>query len=160
MTALHAMRPEVYAAVMPRAIAAYAEDNVAAGRWPAEGALARSQADFDALLPQGQATPDNHFVEILDAPGGRTVGFLWFAVVERHRESSAFVYEIEIEPESRRRGHARAALRALEPIVRSLGLAQIGLHVFGHNAGAQALYRSLGYAVTSLNLSKSLDGGA
>ncbi len=37
------------------------------------------------------------------------------------------------------------------------GLSGIALHVFAHNAEAQALYRSLGYNVASMNMLKPLD---
>ena len=159
MTALMPMRPEVFAAYLPQAVARYADDNVASGRWTADEALARSQADFDALLPQGLGTPDNHLYEIQAMPDGQTVGFIWFAVVDRQGRRSAFVYDVEIEAAFRRRGPARAAFRALEPIVRALGLSQIGLHVFGHNPGALALYGALGYGVTGLNMQKTLPPG-
>jgi len=156
MTALVPMRQEAFAAYQESAIVGYAEDNVAAGRWPADDAVARSRADFANSLPQGLATPDNHLFEIKDDPDGPTVGVIWFAVIEKNGIRSAFVYDVEVAPEFRRRGHARAAFEALEPIVRSLGLSSIGLHVFGHNPGAQALYQSLGYGVTGVNMLKAL----
>ena len=40
--------------------------------------------------------------------------------------------------------------------MQALGVQRIGLHVFGHNTGAQALYARLGYGVTGLNLLKPL----
>lgn len=156
MTTLVPMRQEVFTAYRDAAIAGYAKDNVASGRWPAEGALARSRADFEESLPQGLATPDNFLFEIKGEPDGPTVGFIWFAVVEKNGIRSAFVYDVEVRPEFRRQGHARAAFKAIEPLVRGLGLCSIGLHVFGHNPGAQALYSSLGYGVTGTNMLKVL----
>jgi RimJ/RimL family protein N-acetyltransferase len=44
----------------------------------------------------------------------------------------------------------------LESIVGALGLGRIGLHVFRHNPGAQALYEKLGYEVTGTNMQKRL----
>jgi ribosomal protein S18 acetylase RimI-like enzyme len=58
--------------------------------------------------------------------------------------------------EFRRRGHASAALTELEPIARGLGLSGIGLHVFGHNAAARALYGKLVHAITGVNMLKPL----
>jgi ribosomal protein S18 acetylase RimI-like enzyme len=154
------MRTAIFPDYMLSSVAAYAEENVASGRWPREGALERSRADFEVLLPQGLATP-NHFVfEIMarnvGADSCTPVGVLWFAVEERHGVRSAFVYDVEIKTEFRRQGHARRAFQALELLVRELGLASIGLHVFAHNPGAQALYESLGYRVNSLNMTKHL----
>ncbi len=156
MTILVPMSAEAYPQYRERAVAGYADDNVAAGRWPAEGALARSQADFDSSLPQGLQTPDNYIFEIKSTEAGPTVGFIWFAVIEKNGLQSAYVYDVEINTQFRRQGHARAAFEALEPIVKRLGLSSIGLHVFGHNPGAQALYDSLGYGVTGINMAKHL----
>jgi RimJ/RimL family protein N-acetyltransferase len=154
------MSAAVYANYVEAAVAGYADDNVASGRWPADGALARSRADFDAYLPQGLETPDNYLFEIRGAGKGLTVGSIWFAVREEHGLRTAFVYDVEVKPESRRQGYATAAFRALEPLVRDLGLTSIGLHVFGHNTGAQALYGKLGYEVTGVNMQKRLEGGS
>lgn len=156
MTTLVPMRQEAFAAYLESAAAGYAEDNVASGRWPLEGALARALADFENSLPRGLATPDNFLFEIQRELDGPTVGFLWFAVLEKNGIRSAFVYDVEVKPEFRRQGHARAAFQALEPLVRDLGLSSIGLHVFGHNPEALALYHSLGYGVTGLNMLKAI----
>ena len=37
-----------------------------------------------------------------------------------------------------------------------MGLQSIGLHVFSQSVGAQALYMSLGYQVTGINMLKQL----
>ena len=160
MTTLAPMSAAYYARWRETAAADYAEDNVAAGRWPAEGALERSRREFDELLPQGLATPDNFLFEIRDAEGGASVGSIWFAIVERGSERHAFVYDVVVDPAQRRRGHALRAFEALEPRVRALGLSRIGLHVFGNNPGAQALYRRLGYGVTGINMVKQLEAPA
>lgn len=156
MTVISPMRPEFYGHYLQAAIAGYAEDNVASGRWPREGALERSRLDFERSLPQGLATPDNHLFEIKTDANGPTIGAIWFAVQEKHGFRSAFVYDVEIEPQWRRHGHAMRAFVALELLVRALGLASIGLHVFGHNPGAQAMYAKLGYRVTGVNMAKCL----
>jgi ribosomal protein S18 acetylase RimI-like enzyme len=156
MTTLVPMSSMIYGQYLDAAIKAYAEENVESGRWPEEGALQRSRDDFNSSLPQGLNTPDNYLFEIKSVKTGPTLGFIWFAVVERHGLKSAFVYDVEVKPEFRRQGHARAAFEALEPLVTELGLSSIGLHVFGHNPGAQALYDELGYKVTGINMLKHL----
>jgi ribosomal protein S18 acetylase RimI-like enzyme len=55
-----------------------------------------------------------------------------------------------------RRGHARAALAALEAVAREHGITTLALNVFGSNHGAQELYRSVGYVVTSMSMQKEL----
>jgi len=158
VTILVPMSPESYRAYREATIAAYAEDNIAAGRWLRDTALLQSRANFDSLLPQGLATPDNYLFEIRATPAGTPVGSIWFAVEARHGVRSAYVYDVEINAESRRAGHATRAFAALEPVVRDLGISSIGLHVFGHNLGAQALYAKLGYGVTGINMVKHLGG--
>lgn len=155
MTVLVPLRAELFADVVEASIAAYADDSVAAGRWPRAGALERSRNEFLNLLPQGLATPDNHWFEIRAGAEGPRVGHLWFAV-QQQGQCTAFVYDVEVLPAHRRQGHARRAFEALELLAAEWGAAHIGLHVFGFNGPAQALYRSLGYVVTSLNMSKPL----
>ena len=156
MTLLIPMRPGSYPAYLAAAIAGYAQDNVAVGRWPQAGAAERSRADFESLLPLGLATPDNHLFEMLVAEDGPAVGMLWLAIERKHGFTSGFVYDVEVQPAHRRQGHALRAFRALEPIAAALGATSIGLHVFGSNAPAQALYRRLGYGVTGVNMLKLL----
>ena len=151
------MRAEVFAAYLDSSVAGYARDNIDAGRWPIEGAMERSRADFDSLLPDGLATPDNYLFEIQDGAGGATVGYLWFAVIVKHGLRGAYVYDLEVHPDHRRQGHAKRAFQALEARVAALGLTSIGLHVFGHNPGAQSLYSQLGYTVTGINMIKQID---
>ena len=49
MTVLAPMRQEVYPAYLQSSVADYADDNVAAGRWPAQGCVERSLAEFETL---------------------------------------------------------------------------------------------------------------
>ncbi len=156
MTRLVPMRAETFARYKAAEVASFAEDNVSCGRWLAEGALARSLAEFDELLPQGAATPHNHLLEILESEHGPDVGSLWFAVEEREGQKIAFIYDIQVKAEFRRRGHAKRALAELEPMVKALGLARISLHVSGRNPEAQALYGQLGFAVMGISMSKAL----
>ena len=153
------MHPDGFAQYRQTAACGYAQDNIDSGRWPKAGALQRAYEDFDASLPQGLSTPDHFLYAICLQSTGVAVGILWFAIVVKNGLRSGFVYDVEIQPGLRRHGYARAAFSALEPIAVGLGLSSIGLHVFAHNSGAQALYRSLGYDVTGINMRKPLGGG-
>ncbi|MEO8310435.1 MAG: GNAT family N-acetyltransferase [Caldimonas sp.] len=155
-TALRPMQPETYATYLEAAIAGYAEENVSAGRWSEVEALARSREDFHSLLPNGLATPDNRLLEILDEGDGAVVGFVWCAIQRKHGSCSAYVFDLEIKPEHRRKGHALRALKALELDAVKTGAGSIGLNVFANNLGAQALYRKLGYVPTNFNMRKPL----
>ncbi len=149
------MNERAFRAFLHAAVESYAEENVSAGRWPAEGALERSQASFAQLLPQGPATPDHHLFEILADDAG-VVGSLWYGVYSEGEQRQVHIYDVRVHPAHRRRGYATAAFAAMEAQVRALGIDRIGLHVFAHNAGAQALYARLGYSTVSHNLVKSL----
>lgn len=158
VTALRPMRPETYPAYLEAAIAGYARDNVAAGRWPEVGALERSREDFESLLPAGLDTPDHFLFEILEADAGPLVGFVWYAIERKHGSCGAYVYDLEVKAEHRRQGHALRALRALESLAAASGADALGLNVFADNLGAQELYRRLGYVTTNFNMRKSLRG--
>jgi len=150
------MRTEAFDSFAKEAIAGYASDNVQSGRWPSELALERSRAEFHSFLHQGLQTP-NHFVfEIQHHPTGEPVGVLWFAIVESGGVRSGYVYNIRIKPEFRGRGYAKAALDLIEKFAVSKGLFSLALHVFSFNTGAQALYRSIGYGISGMNMFKPL----
>jgi len=140
---------------LPGTIAGYAAEHVRSGRWSGDEALVRSREEHERLLPQGLATPDHHLCNIVPAGGGQAVGMLWFQAMQKPTPS-AFVYNIEIYPEFRRRGYAEQAMLELEEEARRLGLTGIRLHVFGHNTAARPLYDKLGYVPTNINMLKEL----
>jgi RimJ/RimL family protein N-acetyltransferase len=144
-----------YEVWLPRAIAEYAEENVASGRWSADEAPERSRTDFAQLLPQGIATPSHRIWSIVRTSDREPVGVLWINVVEKPTPR-AFIYNIEIFPAFRRNGFATQAMLRLEDEAKRLGLDRIGLHVFGHNTAARPLYEKLGYVATNINMSKGL----
>lgn len=156
MTILSPMRQEAYEAFFESSVSLNAQDNVASGNWPAEGAIERSRAELKAFLPQGFATPHCYLYEIKAVVDGPTIGTIWFGVIERGGTRSACVCHVEIYPEWRRQGYAFKAFQALEPIVTPLGITSIGLHVFRHNTAAQKLYAKLGYGVFGYNMVKQL----
>ena len=152
---LVAMSREAFAAFTAEANEAYAQDHVLAGNWPAGEALAKAKAQLEQLLPQGFDTPDHWFYEVHD-PSGTSVGGVWFGIVGVGEARAGYVYNIRIRPDQRRKGYGRAALLALEALAARLELPALRLNVFGHNPGAETLYRSLGYKVTSATMRKAL----
>ena len=134
----------------------YAKDHVDAGNWDAEGALERSQKEFDELLPQGVESPNQHLYSICNGEAATNIGIIWFAVRDEPTGKVAFVYDFELKPEFRGKGYGAAALRAIEPKVQELGLQKISLHVFGKNKVAWHLYEKVGYEVTNVLMSKEL----
>lgn len=140
---------------LPQAIVGYAHEHVADGSWSEEEAVEKSRAEHEKLLPQGLATPENHLWTITRSSDRKAVGLLWVHMRQTPRPH-AFIYNIEIHPDFRRRGYAEAAMKELETVAGRLGAESIRLHVFGHNAVARRLYEKLGYEPTNIVMAKSL----
>ncbi len=149
------MTAEQFEAWLPGTIAGYAAEHVHTGRWSEDEALGLSREEHDRLLPQSLATPDHRLWNIVPAGGGEPVGILWIQVMQKPTPS-AFVYNIEVFPQFRRRGYAEQAMLKLVEEARRLGLEGIRLHVFGHNSAARPLYEKLGYVPTNINMLKRL----
>ena len=157
-TTLVPMTETQFEAYLEAAIPAYAADKVASGQWAEEEALESSRRSYAELLPRGPATP-GHRLYVLQDEQGAEVGVVWIGEHAEATRRVAFVYDVAVHQEYRRRGHAERAFLALEEVVRSLGLTGIGLHVFGHNAAARALYAKLGYRETNVNMFKEVGQG-
>ncbi len=159
MVTLQPMTPAEYEPWLKAGIQEYADEKVRAGNWSADEALERSAEEHRKLLPQGLDTPDSYLYTIMadSSPGAglTAVGMVWLAVPP-WKPPVAFIYDFLIYEPYRRRGYASQALAALEEKVRALGLDTIGLHVFGHNHAARALYEKAGYVVTNINMTKKL----
>jgi hypothetical protein len=68
-----------------------------------------------------------------------------------------WIYDIRVRPEFRRSGLGRALLGKAGEWAGEVGLAQVGLHVFGNNTAAINLYTSSGYQTIYSYLQKDLD---
>ena len=130
----------------------YAADKTASGAWAEADALRLAEESLDTLLPQGLATPQHYFHTLCRKTDAHPVGHLWFALETTH----AYLYDIVIHEEFRGLGLGRAAMERLEEAVIALGVTTIKLHVFGRNRTAHALYSSLGYETTDVNMRKQL----
>ena len=137
-----------------RAVADYADDKRRALDLTPKDALALSEESFAQLLPQGTDTPDHHILRA--RAGGEAVGMVWVALRQAHGRTECFIYDIVVEEAHRRKGHGRAILAAVDRLAAGLGADRVGLHVFGDNPGAIALYRSAGYRVTDLTMVRPL----
>lgn len=154
-------RPDLYLQPMPhsafgefrqRSIEGYADDLHRHDGAPASSHLHAAARSFDSLLPQGMDTPGQHMLHIRLPMLRSPVGVLWYEC-ETHE---AFINELEIAPQHRRQGHARAALKLLQAQLRAQGVTRLELSVFAHNRTARAFYRTLGFSLSSLTLGKAL----
>ena len=91
---------------------------------------------------------------------GAVVGWCWGQVLSRpDGRRDLLVYELEVEPAERRRGHGRAHVEAALECAAALGLGKVWLLTGEGNEAAGALYRSLGGAeVRQLLFSWRVDG--
>lgn len=131
----------------------FAEELISAGM-ERQQALERSRTMMGELLPSGLESPGMafHVAEV----DGQPVGDLWLST----GDTMAFVYNIEVRPEQRRRGYGAQIMTAAARLCRDLGHPVLGLNVFAHNPNARALYDKLGYQVTHDYLTFDVPDGA
>ena len=156
MIRLRPMNEDEFADYMKSSIQAYAQGHVEAGNADPAEALRFAEADYKRLLPDGISSPHQHLLTVVEESSGSRAGMVWFAAGERGKPDNAFIYDLQIEPDFRRRGYGEAAMKEVESQVRKLGASRIALHVFGHNHGARDLYEKLGYDITSIGMLKQL----
>ena len=152
MITLVAMTSGEFDAFLKICIPQFATNKVRSGNWPELGAFERSRQEFVQLLPQGLATPHHHFFAVIQASPRERLGWLWLMV----EKQDAFIYEIIIDEPYRRQGYGQKTMQLAEREAKRLGATKMGLHVFGFNHTARALYEKLGYAITNINMSKTL----
>ena len=156
MLELRPMTSESFQRFLDHSVPQYAAEKVRSGEWSAQGAQGRGEGEFRMLLPGGTDIPDHFLFHLHDAHAGLDVGVLWYTLRNNPQGVSAFVYEVEIFADHRRRGHATQAFALLEQDASAHGAANIQLHVFGHNHAARALYEELGFLPTNLILRKDI----
>ena len=156
MTRLEPMTRERYATWLVATMREYADEKVASGNWPTDGALERSRAEFDTLLPNGLETPEHEIRSMVD-DAGEAVGCVWFTIEDRPVGRVVFIYDIAVDPVHRRKGHAQAALAAVAGYAREHGCIGVMLHVFGSNTGARQLYLKAGFEETNVIMLKRAD---
>jgi len=156
MVELVPMTEDEFQMFLAYSIENYAHDHITGGRWSEKEALQKATDEFQHYLPQGLNTPGHYLTMVIDDVIEKSVGILWFAIRETAGQQQAFVYDVEIFQEYRRRNYGTLAFQELETRVRELGASSIALHVFGHNHGARDLYEKLGYVATNIQMVKKL----
>jgi ribosomal protein S18 acetylase RimI-like enzyme len=154
---LDPMTEEEFAAWLLPAVRERAEENVKSGRWAPDEALQMAKTEFAIMLPNTVQTKGNLLYTVRDSAGGAGVGSVWIAMHRKANRPEAYIYDLVISAEQRGRGYGRAAMLAAIARARELGAESVGLHVFGHNAVARELYRSLGFVETNIQMSLPLD---
>lgn len=139
-----------------RLVQEYASQSVAAGRVEETEAMDWSRRETEKFLPDGLHTRNALLFKIVPTDSrSTTVGYIWCGT-DPGNAKNAFIYDLFIYPEHRRRGYATRALRKLEVLAREEGYNAVALHVYAHNIAATELYGNLGYEATSSVLRKKL----
>jgi ribosomal protein S18 acetylase RimI-like enzyme len=153
---LDPMTKEEFGPYLEAGIRDFARQKVTSGEWSEYEAVALSRADHDRLLPDGVDTPDQYLYTVRDAASGKAVATIWLAQRIKAGRVEGYIYDIEVHEKYRGHGYGRATMLAGIEKARELGAETVGLHVFGHNAPARALYRSLGFVETNVSMSLEL----
>ncbi|MBO1768141.1 GNAT family N-acetyltransferase [Allobranchiibius sp. GilTou38] len=120
------------------AVEGYAQERADAGE-PPDVATANARESYERLLPDGLDSEGQWLWTAYD--GDVPVGLLWIGAHLPH----AFVYDVQVSEDHRRRGLGRAIMQAGAAHCRASGRTGLGLNVFAPNTGARALYDQLGY---------------
>jgi ribosomal protein S18 acetylase RimI-like enzyme len=148
------MRDDEFEAWLPRMRDDYARDMAENGGLEPDRAAKTSAEQVEALFP-GLRPSDEQLVLVIEADG-EPVGNLWLAERRDALTPCLYVYEVYVDEAYRGRGYGRAAMVFAEEEARRRGLDRVSLNVFGGNAVARGLYRSLGYAENAVSMSKGV----
>jgi GNAT superfamily N-acetyltransferase len=147
------MDQPAYERWLATSIPEFAQEKVEAGTWPESEALERSAQSYRELLRDGLETP-GHVIRSIVTEDGQRVGHVWWTPTDRPSGRVAFIYDIAVYPDHRRRGYAQAALAEVEAWAREHGCAGVQLHVHGANTGARQLYLRAGFVETDVTMLK------
>jgi len=151
---LRPIRDDEFEAWLPRMRDDYARDMAEHGGLALDTATKTSAEQVEALFPGGRPSADQ-LVLVIEADG-EPVGILWLAERRDVLVPCLYVYEVYVDEAHRGHGYGRAAMVFAEEEARRRGLDRVSLNVFGGNAVARGLYRSLGYAENAVAMSKTV----
>lgn len=153
---LRLMTAEEFEAYRAKSLHHYASEKMKAeGLTQADADRVAAEA-FQSLLPNGHRTPDQFLYVVLEKVSHSTVGTLWLGKKGTPPHQKAYIYDVELSPSHQGKGYGKQTMLLAEAQARALGLKSIGLHVFGHNTRARALYEKLDYRPTNIVMSKDL----
>ena len=121
----------------------------------ARGGAEQSAKTIRRTPPRRYGGTDKTWIRLIVDEAGAQVGDLWVGP-DSERAGVAFVYDIEIMQERRGLGFGRAAMIAVESLVKEPGETEIWLNVFGFNEPARRLHDSLGYRVVATVMTKTI----
>jgi ribosomal protein S18 acetylase RimI-like enzyme len=113
-------------------------------------ALADAPYAFATTHAEAASQPDSFWRGMLADPAWIAEdGDRWVGLVRvRPEGAAAHLISMWVDPAARRRGVGRSLVQTVVDWAREQGFASVRLWVAGGNAGAEALYRSLGFVPT------------
>ncbi len=142
-------------AILDQTVATFAAQLSSSGHIPIVDAEREARRTQAGLLPDGPATAGMLF--LVAVADGQVVGGVWMSMTGPRATDTAWIYDLQVNPEARGQGVARALMAAAQDHARAHGAAAVGLNVFGDNTAARSLYDSLGYTVTAQQMRLPLD---
>jgi len=130
---------------LEQSIVRHAAEMVRRGHWTEAASRETARGEFALLLPQGRQTANRRFRTIRDAASGTRVGETWTTARPHGGKLQYWVDWLWIDEPHRRKGYARAALRALTEEAVRAGADRVGLVVLSDNLPASTLYEELGF---------------
>ena len=150
---LQPMSPEEISPWLEQSKADHIADRVDTGEDP-ETAESITDAIAERLFPGGVPAAGQYvFLVTEDA---LPVGSVWIGAGYEGPPDVWFLWSIEIDVAARGHGLGRHAVRLAEEFARKSGATKLELNVFGNNSVARSLYESLGYRITTIQMSKLL----
>jgi ribosomal protein S18 acetylase RimI-like enzyme len=158
MVQLEPMTETQFRSYLDTAVEDYAQAHLKSGDCAPKDALRLAQEDYQELLPDGLQSKNQFLFSIHDdAPDkNEIIGMVWFAVKDGRAGRSAFIYDLGIREDLRRKGYGRKVMERVEERVREMGIGKVGLNVFGYNQAARTLYEKMGYQITGIGMIKTL----
>jgi ribosomal protein S18 acetylase RimI-like enzyme len=136
-----------------RQFEAYLADRIRSGESP-EQARKHAASEWNLYFPGRVAAPGHRLYWL--AEEDQRVGALWLGPSAHGTAGAEWIYYVEIDETWRGKGLGRGAMLLAEQDGMAHGATELGLNVFGDNEIAQRLYRSAGYRVTAMNMTKKL----
>jgi ribosomal protein S18 acetylase RimI-like enzyme len=158
MVHLELMSETQFQSYLDTAVEDYAQAHLKSGDCAQEDALRLAQKDYQELLPDGLQSKNQFLFSIHDDALGKNeiIGMVWFGVTAARVVRSAFIYDLKIREDLRRKGYGVRVMDRVEELVQEMGIDTVGLHVMGYNHAARALYEKMGYQITGIGMTKTL----
>ncbi|WP_232183809.1 GNAT family N-acetyltransferase [Staphylococcus arlettae] len=148
------MNKQVFESFYEDSIIDYANEHVKSGDWEAEGSIERARTEFENLLPNGLDTSNQYLLSVIN--NNVDIGHLWLYIYDGKDQKKCFIYDIKIKETFRGQGLGTKTMNCIERYCKDKDVESIGLHVFGHNKRAVALYNKMGFETTNYRMEKKL----